>query len=191
MAADVAEECVAGPAADEHDGEDGDAGQVHGHGGPGPDGVCADLGPGEAQGARTEVGGAVAQELDHVLARREVGAARKADCLDRGVEGGPGEGQDSGGECCPCADGAEDGVARSRHDHGILLAIVLLHGESERDVVGLRQGRVRVPEVAAGADELEVPEAEAARAPRGAGDREVLAGPEGEEKCPAGPLGEG
>ena len=39
LVADVPEESVRGPASDEHDGEHGDSGEVHGHGAAGTDGV--------------------------------------------------------------------------------------------------------------------------------------------------------
>jgi hypothetical protein len=49
LSADVAEEGIAGPATDEHDGEHWEARQVHGHGGARADGVEANVVVMEAQ----------------------------------------------------------------------------------------------------------------------------------------------
>jgi len=43
LAADVAQECIPGPSANQHDGENGDTGKVHGHGSSQLDGVGAKL----------------------------------------------------------------------------------------------------------------------------------------------------
>jgi hypothetical protein len=49
LSANVAEERVGGPTPDQHDGKNGDASKVHGHGAPRSDGVGADLQMGETE----------------------------------------------------------------------------------------------------------------------------------------------
>jgi len=190
LAADVAQERVACPAADQHDGEDGDAGEVHGHGGPGADGVCANLGGAKPQEVLAQLRDTLSQVLEHVVGGGELEPALYQDGIDWGVGCGGGVAEDPVGDGRPGEDGTEGGVAGASHHDGVLPPVVFLECEGERDVVGLGNGGVREAEGGGAADELEVAEAEARGAPGRTGHGKVLAGPEGKEERPDGQLGE-
>ena len=140
---------------------------------------------------RAQLRGAAAQVLEHGVGGGKVEAALDPNGIYRGVRGGRGVGQDARGDGCPCEDWAEDGVAGAGHDDGVFLAVILLKGKGERDMVGLGDVGVGEPQVGGAADELEIAKAEAACAPGRAGDRQVLARAQGEKERSAGELRQG
>jgi hypothetical protein len=145
LAANVPKENVAAPAADEHDRECGDAGQVHHHCRARANGVGANL-----VWVKTQTVGAdttsseteasadlIAGEVTKVPSVGEVG-------VDVSSVGGAWVGEDPHDDRCPGMDGAQEWVAGAVHDDRLVPLVIRLEIVSQRARRGLSRLTVRL-----------------------------------------------
>jgi hypothetical protein len=85
LASNVTEESVRGPATNEHDGENGDSGEVHGHGSAGSKGVSADVFGGETQDILAEARSSRAKLCSDKSASDELALVMRDDSADWAV----------------------------------------------------------------------------------------------------------
>ena len=144
LAPDVAKKGIAGPASNEHDGEDRDDGQIYGHGGGGPEGMgphfvgrvsesvftdarddgtnaCEDLLRGDAEWF-------LHIRVDVCVDRSRRGSVQIL--MDPGADGGP-----------PAADGAERRILGLVHGNGFVTLFILLEEESNGDTTVCQIGK--------------------------------------------------
>ena len=140
LLADVAEEGVARPSADDHDGIDSDVGEVHRHGGAGSEGVGSDFVSGESQFGLADNHDGGAEADAHVVARQEteLEGERAVQCVDWGLRSAARVGQDALDYCCPGHDGAHIGISGAVHRDGVVSLVILLEFKSD----GYRHGHV-------------------------------------------------
>ena len=132
---DVAQERVAGPPSHDHDGVNGDSGQVHSHRRTGSEGMGADILRVETKLGNSEDGGSGAKANAHV----DTGQIGQLACVGvvHRVDGrllvSPGVTEDALNDGCPADDRTEDQVAGPMHRNGIISLIILLVLEGDGD----------------------------------------------------------
>jgi hypothetical protein len=183
LAADVPQESVGGPTANEHDGKNRDAGQVHGHGGARSNGVGAHVQMRETKDVGANALGRVLE-----LGGEERGGDQAASVIgehgaDERVRVAAGVGEDPFHHRRPSLDRTEDGEVGGMLVNRLMTDVGFLELKSDGD--GGRGGQRGIKEVQrlVLAEEADVAKAEGLRA-TGSGDVRVLTRAHGKEEGP-------
>jgi hypothetical protein len=108
LASNVTEESVRGPAANEHDGENGDSGEVHGHGSAGSEGVSTDVFGGETQDILAEASSSRAKLCGDKSASDELALVMRDDSAYWAVGVTSRVAEDALNDSRPLSDGTQD-----------------------------------------------------------------------------------
>ena len=132
----VAEECVAGPAADHHDEENGTTPEEHGHGCTRADGVCSDLVRRNVECVLPDCRDGILQRVRDLFGRDVFDAVVLPDGGDWSIIVGSWVRSDPTDNGCCGTDWAQGDVARGHLGGCVVLLVFLLHFKCDVEAVG-------------------------------------------------------